>query len=79
MYILLNVLAPKGLEFVLIMINLSDWGSCKKTFLIPTRLNNMRQHMDVWTLVSPTCSVLHLKSTQHSEPKLCIVMDLVRC
>lgn len=35
--------------------------------------------MDVWELVSPTCSVLHLKSTQHSESQLCTVMDSVRC
>lgn len=78
MYILLNVLTPKGLEFLLIMIILSDGGSCKKTFLIATMLN-LSQHMDVWSIVSSTCSILHLKSTQHSESKLCIVVDLVRC
>lgn len=34
--------------------------------------------MDVWSIVSPMCSILHLKSTQNSESKLCIV-GLVRC
>lgn len=35
--------------------------------------------MDVWSIVSPTCSVMHLKSTQYAESELCTVIGLVGC